>query len=59
MPEGSAEDKGSKSIADARDAIRTVSASELLGRAGVVRIEHECEIYTLRRTRLGRLILTK
>ncbi len=62
MPEGSAEDKGAKSAGvavDARDAIRTVSASELLGRAGVVRIEHEGEIYTLRRTRLGRLILTK
>jgi hemin uptake protein HemP len=59
MPEGNAEDKASKSVADARDAIRTIPASELLGRAGVVRIEHEGEIYTLRRTRLGRLILTK
>jgi hemin uptake protein HemP len=39
--------------------IRTVSAAELLGRGGVVRIEHEGELYTLRRTRLGRLILTK
>jgi hemin uptake protein HemP len=39
--------------------IRTVSTAELLGRAGVVRIEHEGELYTLRRTRLGRLILTK
>jgi hemin uptake protein HemP len=57
MSERSAEDKDSKP--DARDAIRTVSAADLLGRAGVVRIEHEGEIYTLRRTRLGRLILTK
>jgi hemin uptake protein HemP len=43
----------------ARDDIRTVSAADLLGRAGVVRIEHQGELYTLRRTRLGRLILTK
>jgi hemin uptake protein HemP len=39
--------------------IRTISAAALLGRVGVVRIEHEGELYTLRRTRLGRLILTK
>ena len=63
MPERSADDKGAKSTEatdpTARDDIRTVSAAELLGRAGVVRIEHQGEVYTLRRTRLGRLILTK
>lgn len=39
--------------------IRMVGARELLGREGVVRIEHEGEIYTLRITRNNRLILTK
>jgi hemin uptake protein HemP len=65
-PEGGVDSKDSKPVASgavptgsARDEIRTVSAAELLGRAGVVRIEHEGELYTLRRTRLGRLILTK
>ena len=32
---------------------------ELLGEAGVALIAHEGEVYSLRRTRLGRLILTK
>ncbi len=62
MPESRAEGKGVKATVGpdpARDDIRTVSAAELLGRAGVVRIEHQGEVYTLRRTRLGRLILTK
>jgi len=31
----------------------------LLGAAREVRIEHEGEIYRLRKTRLGKLILTK
>lgn len=58
----SREAKGAKpedASSAARDDIRTVSAADLLGRAGVVRIEHQGELYTLRRTRLGRLILTK
>ena len=62
MPESSRDGKGEKPAdpaGAARDDIRTVSAAELLGRAGVVRIEHQGELYTLRRTRLGRLILTK
>ena len=65
MPESSAEGKGSKPAGGVdpagarREDIRTVSAADLLGRAGVVRIEHQGELYTLRRTRLGRLILTK
>ncbi len=39
--------------------VRTVSARELLGARGIVRIEHEGETYTLRVTRNNRLILTK
>ena len=62
MQDSSADGKTSKSphaSDNGREDIRTVSAAELLGRAGMVRIEHEGELYTLRRTRLGRLILTK
>ncbi len=44
---------------DAEASIRTLGARELLGTRGVVRIEHEGEIYTLRITRNNRLILTK
>jgi hemin uptake protein HemP len=39
--------------------VRTVASAELLGEAGLLRIEHDGEIYSLRRTRNGRLILTK
>jgi hemin uptake protein HemP len=38
---------------------RVISSKELLGEAGLVHIEHDGEIYSLRRTRNGRLILTK
>jgi hemin uptake protein HemP len=38
---------------------RTVRSSDLLGDARVLRIEHNGEIYVLRITRNGRLILTK
>ena len=39
--------------------VRTVTASELLGDGGLVRIDLEGELYTLRLTRNRRLILTK
>lgn len=39
--------------------VRTVTARDLLGNRGIVRIEHEGETYTLRVTRNNRLILTK
>lgn len=39
--------------------VRTVTARDLLGARGIVRIEHEGETYTLRVTRNNRLILTK
>lgn len=39
--------------------VRVLKAKELLGDRGVVRIELEGEVYTLRMTRNGRLILTK
>jgi hemin uptake protein HemP len=38
---------------------RRVSTRDLLGPNGIVWIEHDGEVYTLRRTRAGRLILTK
>jgi hemin uptake protein HemP len=37
----------------------TVASTELLGSGGILGIEHNGELYTLRRTRNGRLILTK
>jgi len=40
-------------------AVKTVSVSELLGPSGILRIELDGEIYTLRLTRNQRLILTK
>ena len=40
-------------------AVRTVTARDLLGARGIVRIEHEGETYTLRVTRNNRLILTR
>lgn len=39
--------------------LRRVRASEVLGPRGVLQIEHEGEVYTLRVTRNNRLILTK
>ncbi len=39
--------------------LRRVRASEVLGPRGILLIEHEGEIYTLRVTRNNRLILTK
>jgi len=40
-------------------AVRRVRASDVLGPRGILQIEHEGEIYTLRVTRNNRLILTK
>ena len=39
--------------------LRRVRASEVLGPRGILLIEHEGEVYTLRVTRNNRLILTK
>jgi len=39
--------------------IPTKRAQDLLGERGILRIEHEGEVYTLRITRNNRLILTK
>jgi len=39
--------------------VRTVNATEILGPTGMLRIELEGEVYTLRLTRNRRLILTK
>lgn len=43
----------------AQPARKTVSSSELFGASREVRIVHHGEQYTLRLTRLGKLILTK
>lgn len=45
--------------ADATKSVRRVRASEVLGPRGLLLIEHEGEVYTLRLTRNNRLILTK
>lgn len=42
-----------------REAPRRVSSAELLGPAGELRIEHAGEVYHLRATSKGKLILTK
>jgi hemin uptake protein HemP len=47
------------SAAGAQAAVRTVEAASLLGPGGVLRIDLDGEIYTLRLTRNHRLILTK
>ena len=39
--------------------IRTVASQDLLGTGRELRIRHQGESYTLRLTRLGKLILTK
>jgi len=39
--------------------IRTFDSQDLLGASREVRIRHQGESYTLRLTRLGKLILTK
>jgi len=39
--------------------LRVVTSTELLGAGRELRIEHQGEQYTLRLTRLGKLILTK
>jgi len=42
-----------------RAAVDTVDARKLLGQRGILRIDHDGELYTLRLTRNNRLILTK
>ena len=44
---------------DEKAPIATVQATKLLGERGVLRIDLDGEVYTLRMTRNGRLILTK
>ena len=39
--------------------IRTIDSQDLLGNSRELRIHHQGESYTLRVTRLGKLILTK
>ena len=41
------------------EAVRTLSSRTLLGERGLLHIEHEGQVYTLRWTRNDRLILTK
>lgn len=44
---------------EAGRSVRRVRAVEVLGPRGILQIEHEGEVYTLRVTRNNRLILTK
>lgn len=44
---------------EAAKSVRRVRASDVLGPRGILLIEHEGEVYTLRVTRNNRLILTK
>ena len=39
--------------------IQSISSIELLGKNGVVYIQHNGELYQLRQTKSGKLILTK
>lgn len=39
--------------------IHTINSAELLGKDGVVYIQHHGELYQLRQTKAGKLILTK
>jgi hemin uptake protein HemP len=49
----------SSAAARAVAAVRRVSSRELLGDTAEIEIEHGVQIYRLRRTSLGKLILTK
>lgn len=53
------ETTGPGASAEVGKGVRRVRASDVLGPRGIVQIEHEGEIYTLRVTRNNRLILTK
>ena len=44
---------------EARGNVRSISSEELLGERGELKIQHNGELYSLRRTRQGKLILTK
>lgn len=44
---------------EASQGVRRVRARDVLGPRGILQIEHEGEVYTLRVTRNNRLILTK
>jgi hemin uptake protein HemP len=57
--EAPAVDRRPARSAPADTAVRTVAAAEILGASGMLRIDLDGEIYTLRLTRNHRLILTK
>lgn len=56
---GSAGGAGRVERAESRNDVEVVDAHALLGQRGLVRIELDGEVYTLRLTRNRRLILTK
>jgi hemin uptake protein HemP len=60
LPEMKTKDNGPTSPSAPRTPAKPplVRSSELLGSAGELLIEHEGRLYRLRRTRLGKLILT-
>jgi hemin uptake protein HemP len=59
LPVGAAPAAGFARRPSGGDAIRTLAAGDLLGPSGLLRIDLDGEIYTLRLTRNHRLILTK
>jgi hemin uptake protein HemP len=59
LPGGAAAPAGGFVRPSRGDAVRTLAAGELLGPSGLLRIDLDGEIYTLRLTRNHRLILTK
>ncbi len=49
----------SVAVINETEAARMVSSAALLGRREILTIQHQGEHYTLRKTRAGKLILTK
>jgi hemin uptake protein HemP len=58
-PEESEMKSEARSPGGERAAVATVDARKLLGESGILRIDLDGELYTLRVTRNNRLILTK
>lgn len=64
FPESSADKPGAHDATVAQSAahpgaVKSVASEELLGIRGELKIQHNGELYSLRRTRQGKLILTK
>lgn len=58
-PPAAAADVANTSVGQSPAGTTSVESDALLGSRGELKITHNGEIYSLRRTRLGKLILTK